>query len=148
MRGRSSSAPNCATLSEHRMAAATPPKYLSFPAPKVHPYPAWCPRFWHGLRFTEWVRLAASHQFRIHPSRWPMAVGISGVSPICSGLSFLQWLFWNKRIADRPITQPPVFIIGHWRSGTTLLHEYLCLDDQFGYPTTYQCFAPRHFITS
>lgn len=77
-----------------------------------------------------------------------MALGITCVSPICSGLSLMQWLLHSKKIAETPITQPPVFIIGHWRSGTTLLHEYLCLDDQFGYPTTYQCFAPRHFLVS
>jgi hypothetical protein len=126
----------------------TPPEYPSLPAPKPHPYPMRSPRFWHGLRFTEWLRLAASHQFRIHPSRWPMAAGITGVSAICSGLSLLQWMFYNKQIAETPITEPPVFIIGHWRSGTTLLHEYLALDEQFGCPTTYQCFAPRHFLVS
>lgn len=130
------------------MADPSPTDYPRLPAPKVHPYPAWCPRFWHGLRFTEWLKLAASHQFRISPSRWPMAVGITGVSSICSGLSLIQWLWWSKKISETPITQPPVFILGHWRSGTTLLHEYLCLDEQFGYPTTYQCFAPRHFLVS
>ncbi len=28
-----------------------------------------------------------------------------------------------------------IFIIGFWRSGTTLLHNLLSLDDQFGSPT-------------
>lgn len=125
-----------------------PPAYPSIPPGKVHAYPFWCPRFWHGLRFTEWLRLAAAHRFRFSLSRWPMAFGITIVSTICSVLSFLQWLFWNRKIAETPITEPPIFIIGHWRSGTTLLHEYLCLDEQFGYPTTYQCFAPRHFLIS
>lgn len=130
------------------MTAEPPVVYPRIPAPKPHPYPPWCPRFWHGLRFTEWVRLAASHQFRIHPSRWPMAFGVTCVSSICSGLSVLQKLAWGKKIAETEITHPPVFILGHWRSGTTLLHEYLSLDDQFGFPTTYQCFAPRHFLVS
>jgi hypothetical protein len=39
-----------------------------------------------------------------------------------------------------------VFILGFWRSGTTLLHELLCTDDRFGFPTTYACLNPHHFI--
>jgi len=39
-----------------------------------------------------------------------------------------------------------VFIVGHWRSGTTLLHELLAQDPRHAYPTNYQCFAPHHFL--
>jgi hypothetical protein len=37
-------------------------------------------------------------------------------------------------------------VIGHWRTGTTLLHELLSLDPRHTAPTTYQCFAPNHFL--
>jgi hypothetical protein len=40
----------------------------------------------------------------------------------------------------------PLFIIGHWRSGTTLLHELLCLDPRHAGPTVYECCAPHHFL--
>ena len=39
-----------------------------------------------------------------------------------------------------------MFIVGHWRSGTTYLHELLTCDDRFATPTTYQCFAANHFL--
>lgn len=39
-----------------------------------------------------------------------------------------------------------VVILGFWRSGTTLLHDLLCTDDRFGYPTTYACLNPHHFV--
>jgi hypothetical protein len=35
-----------------------------------------------------------------------------------------------------------IFIIGHWRTGTTLLHELLTLDEGFTAPSTIECFAP------
>src|SRR5207253_8457514 len=38
------------------------------------------------------------------------------------------------------------FIIGHWRTGTTLLHEFLILDERHSYPTTYECLDPNHFL--
>ncbi len=39
-----------------------------------------------------------------------------------------------------------VFVLGFWRSGTTFLHELLCLDNGFSYPSTYACFHPHHFV--
>lgn len=39
---------------------------------------------------------------------------------------------------------PPVFIVGFWRSGTTLLHEMLCLDPRVAYPCSFDCMAPGH----
>jgi len=43
---------------------------------------------------------------------------------------------------------PPIFVLGFWRSGTTLLHELLCCDPQFGFPSTYACMNPSHFMLS
>lgn len=37
----------------------------------------------------------------------------------------------------------PVFILGHWRSGTTFAHNVLSCDRQFGYCTTYQTVFPH-----
>lgn len=37
-------------------------------------------------------------------------------------------------------------ILGYWRSGTTLLHNYLSLDHRFGFPSTYACMNPHHFM--
>lgn len=41
-----------------------------------------------------------------------------------------------------------IFILGFWRSGTTLLHELLCADDRFAFPSTHACFFPHHFVFS
>lgn len=51
-------------------------------------------------------------------------------------------LFINPRIKNLKIANPPVFIIGHWRSGTTHLHNLLCQDKQMGFVTTYQSVFP------
>lgn len=37
----------------------------------------------------------------------------------------------------------PVFILGHWRSGTTFLHSLLCKDPAAGYVNTYQTVFPN-----
>ena len=46
------------------------------------------------------------------------------------------------------VPSPPIFILGFWRSGTTFLHELLCCDQRFGFPSTYACLHPFHFLLS
>ncbi len=48
--------------------------------------------------------------------------------------ALLQRLIYGRRIAATEIKEPPVFIIGHWRSGTTYLHELMVCDERFAYP--------------
>lgn len=55
---------------------------------------------------------------------------------------------YGKKIRETRIEKPPVFIIGHWRSGTTFLHQLLYLDKQFTAPTLIQTVIPDHFIFS
>jgi hypothetical protein len=45
------------------------------------------------------------------------------------------------------IDTPPVFIIGHWRSGTTLLHNVLCMDPRAAYMTTSFSILPNNLVT-
>ncbi|MCH5376649.1 MAG: glutamate synthase-related protein [Planctomycetes bacterium] len=77
-----------------------------------------------------------------------MACIITGCSAFNSTLHAVQRLRYGKRLREVQVDRPPVFIIGHWRSGTTLLHELLVRDPQFAYPNTYECFAPSHFLVS
>lgn len=114
--------------------------------PKIHSYPFWSPRFWHGMRAGDWWKLCIKHGFRIHPIRWPMAVLLGMITPVNSILRLWQRAQYGSRIDRTRIEEPPVFIIGHWRSGTTFLHEVMHQDERFYSPTTYQCFAPHHFL--
>jgi hypothetical protein len=108
----------------------------------------WHPRFWDGMTMRAWFRQAAKGGFRIAPTGVGMFGIISGLSVLNSGLAALQSLRFGRRIREVEITQPPVFIIGHWRSGTTLLHEYMIQDGRFAFADTFSCFAPRHFLFS
>lgn len=115
---------------------------------KMHWYPFWTPRFWHGMRFGPWIRLLRENRARVDLSRVPMAALITLFTPFGSTMSRVQRWRHGKRIDATAVDEPPLFIIGHWRSGTTYLHELLALDRRFTYPTTYQCFAPEHFVVS
>ena len=109
-------------------AALTTEKPVQLPKLETNPYPWYSPRFWHGMRPLAWWALMASHAFRIHPLRWPMAFLISLITPLNTLFWIVQQLVYGRRIEQVTIEHPPIFIIGHWRSGTTLLHELLVQD--------------------
>jgi hypothetical protein len=108
----------------------------------------WIPRFWDGINVSGWCRTLVKNRFAISPSRLPMAAIITGLTGFNSSLALLQSLVLGRKIAQTEIEHAPIFIVGHWRSGTTLLHEYLVLDPRHTYPDTYSCFAPNHHLVS
>jgi len=68
------------------------------------------------------------------------------ITVISLGTTPIRMLFnikYKKKINEVPITDPPVFIIGHWRSGTTYLHELLSNDPQFCYTTLWSTLLPE-----
>src|SRR5262245_41653279 len=67
------------------------------------------------------------------------------VGGVHSAVDALQTALIGSRRAAAPC-EGSIFILGFWRSGTTLLHELLCKDERFSFPTTYACLNPHHFI--
>jgi hypothetical protein len=108
----------------------------------------WYPRFWYGMAAPGYLRLLVRNRFQIAPRRLAMAAGVGLASLVNSLLGLLQKVLWGRRIARTQLVDDPIFVIGHWRSGTTLLHELLVLDPRTTYPNTYDCFAPNHFLVS
>ncbi|AFZ30072.1 hypothetical protein Glo7428_1510 [Gloeocapsa sp. PCC 7428] len=54
---------------------------------------------------------------------------------------------FQSKIDQQEIKEPPIFILGHWRSGTTYLHYLMSQDPKLGYVSSFQAFAPDFFIT-
>ncbi|MFM8435392.1 MAG: sulfotransferase family protein, partial [Planctomycetia bacterium] len=113
---------------------------------KFHAYPWWSPRFWHGMPLGVWLPLVAEHGGRASLSKWGLMATISAAAAFNSLCEPFSEARFRRRLQNRPATPPPLFIIGHWRSGTTLLHELAMLDERFCCPNTYQCLAPGHFL--
>lgn len=97
---------------------------------------------------SDWLRLLARNRFRVHPTRWGLVATVGFATVINSVLRLVQTAVYSKKVAGTEIAEPPIFIIGHWRSGTTYLHELLVQDERYSYPNTYECFAPNHFLVT
>jgi hypothetical protein len=93
-----------------------------------------------------WWNLVAEHGGKIGFTKLGLAATISLAATFNSLAEPFSDARFRRRIRQPPRTEPPVFIVGHWRSGTTLLHELMMLDNRFCCPSTYQCFAPGHFL--
>ena len=65
------------------------------------------------------------------------------VCSLLSPLASIQDKRYARLLADRPLEHDPVFILGHWRSGTTFMHNVFSCDRHFGYNTTYQTVFPH-----
>lgn len=104
------------------------------------------PRMWLGSDFFGWLRIMSRGRFRFKPGYAYMAFCLTGASVCHSILKCVQNILYRRRISQTRIEQAPVFIIGHWRTGTTHLHELMILDERHNFPNTYQCLVPNHFL--
>jgi hypothetical protein len=99
----------------------------------------------YGVPFGDWLRLLWSSGFRVPPAYWSKAVlatlGSLGNSP----LRWLEAILCGRRVAAQEVP-PPLFILGHWRSGTTLLQNLLAIDSRFASPTWSEVFHPHDFL--
>jgi len=69
-----------------------------------------------------------------------------GAGPLFSALERLQRPVARSQRHNTASLSGCVVVLGYWRSGTTLLHEYLCLDRRYAFPRTYACMHPHHFV--
>lgn len=55
---------------------------------------------------------------------------------------------YHNKIENHQLEKDPIFIIGHWRSGTSFLQYLLGQDPQFGYMNKFQVTFPDLFLSS
>ena len=61
---------------------------------------------------------------------------------------FIDYLIFTFKLRNYTIKKDPIFIIGHWRSGTTFLHNLLCKDTNFSFFNTYNSVLINNLYTS
>lgn len=108
----------------------------------------WAPRIWEGCDFYAWMRILSRNRFAVDWTHAYIAIIVTIVSSTHTLFRILQDFLHGEQVRRTPIREAPLFIIGHWRTGTTLLHELLILDERHTYPNTYQCLEPNHFLLS
>jgi hypothetical protein len=110
------------------------------------PQREWTPRIWQGCDLFAFLRLLVRNRFAVSPRYLHIPCVVTNVAIGHTVFRYLQESWYGSKLDRVPICHPPVFIIGHWRTGTTLLHEMLILDPRHTFPSTYHCLEPNHFL--
>jgi len=98
-----------------------------------------------GMTTRSWWQALKHNRFRVSPGYLPMlAVAVPG--SILNQLNKARERRLYGRYIDRTKVEAPIFVLGHWRSGTTLLHEMLSRDDRFATPTLFQVLRPHTYL--
>jgi hypothetical protein len=103
------------------------------------------PGVFTGITLGDWLRLLAENRFRIEPNYWPKAAFTTGVSVLNSCFAVAEQLAYGRRVAATDVP-PPLFVLGHWRSGTTHLHNLLATDERYASPRFSQVMIPWTFL--
>jgi hypothetical protein len=98
----------------------------------------------YGSRVGDWLRLLADNRFRISRRHAPRAALITLMSLHNS------WMHRRESSVDLSgvSVREPLFILGHWRSGTTHLQYLMSQDPRFASPSTYEVCFPSSFLCS
>lgn len=95
-----------------------------------------------GTTFPNLVRVLKGH--RVAPRYYFKMVVTVIVISISSLFQWMDRVVLGRKIKNYSIKKSPLFIIGHWRSGTTALHNILSKDPDAGIVSTYQAVFPNN----
>ena len=76
----------------------------------------------------------------------PRYLGILATDVGFAPFRLWQSIAYSRRIERTEIHPEPIFLLGFWRSGTTLLHNLFACDPQWGFVNTYQAALPDLFL--
>jgi len=112
-------------------------KYLQLFGPGGYP----------GFLVSDWLRLLRDNNFAVSPRYFVRASAATASIFASSTLAmFERWRYGAD--VEKTTVKAPLFILGHWRSGTTFLHKLLSLDERFAFPNLYQVSLPHIFLST
>ena len=100
-----------------------------------------------GASTSNVIRLLWQNKFHIHPKYWFRFYIALRASMYFMPLRFIEQIRYNQKIKRTKIIHDPLFIIGHWRTGTTYLNTLLSKDKRRGYVTNLETYSPHFFLT-
>ncbi len=100
-----------------------------------------------GMTLDAWTRVLVDNRLRVHPAYWPRALLTTAVAARNSVQARLAERRFGAELEALDVP-PPVFVLGHYRSGTTHLHNLLSADDRLAYAGYYECSFPRTFLVT
>jgi omega-hydroxy-beta-dihydromenaquinone-9 sulfotransferase len=121
-------------------------KKPKLPALTIHRYGGRLIYFWFGMRFGDLMNLFKRGRYAFTLNCIPDTLLLVLWTPVNSLLYRISEAKYRRQAEALPLDPAPVFVMGHWRTGTTFMHDLFSEDTNLAYPTTYECFFPHHFL--
>src|SRR5262249_17600386 len=100
-----------------------------------------------GVNLSQWSKLLSQNRWCVDLQYAGRATMMTLGATLNSVGQTVEHFRFGKSI-DRAIVHPPLFVLGVWRSGTTHLHNLLCRDVRFAFPTAFQTLNPHVFLST
>ncbi len=96
-----------------------------------------------GGTLSNWLTMLAENAFRVNPRCMPRAI-YDTILTFITSLPRLIEMRYDKEIER--VEPEPIFIVGHFRGGTTYFHYLMSHDTNMSYISTFQTMLPGNFI--
>jgi len=100
-----------------------------------------------GMSFANIFRLLWENKFRIHPKYYLRFWYAIGLATITAPMRVIERILYHRKIKKTEIKTDPIFVIGHYRTGTTYLMTLLSMDKDRGYVSNLEGYAPHFFLS-
>ncbi|MFN2283334.1 MAG: sulfotransferase family protein [Anaerolineae bacterium] len=104
-------------------------------------------QFLAGGSFRNWMRLVAANG-GVDWRYWIRSLYVSIVALLGAPFRAYENARFGARIAATPIRETPIFILGHWRSGTTHVMRLIARDPAFAVVTFIHTMIPGLYLSS
>ncbi|MCK9617250.1 MAG: sulfotransferase [Lentimicrobiaceae bacterium] len=101
-----------------------------------------------GTELSVLWRLVRRNKAGFSPRYIPRLLFLLNAGMWSSLFSVIEKKRYGKHIAASPLPDNPIIIVGHWRTGSTWLHQLLSLDPSLVTPTLFQAALPRSFFSA
>ncbi len=101
-----------------------------------------------GIEINDWLKLLSKNQWKVDPVYAHRVAWVSAFSVASTAAGRFEDARYGRELASMEINPEPLFLLGHWRSGTTHLHNLLGRLPGHTYPTVYQAVFPGCFLTT
>ncbi|MEI7663833.1 MAG: sulfotransferase [Bacteroidota bacterium] len=101
-----------------------------------------------GIRLSQLLRLLNRNKISYSPKNIFRLVFLIQGAAWSSLFSAAEKFRYSKALKNSPLPDNPIFIVGHWRTGSTFLHQLMSLDPQLYAPTLFQVALPDSFLVS
>jgi hypothetical protein len=105
-------------------------------------------QFYSGTSFSNWFQLLNENSWGISGHYLLRAGFVTLAALVSLPFRLYEEARFRRQVEATTIEKPPVFILGHWRSGTTYLHVLLAQDQRFAYASNLQVVMPGVFLGS